>query len=62
MSNFEYRHKFNFTSHAEVPTWVREYVETVSGDFFKLSINEINVFLNELDQFEATRPAYEMAS
>ena len=62
MSNFEYRHKFTFESHAEVPSWVREYITTVSGDFFKLSINEINQFLNELDQFETTRPAYEMAS
>jgi len=54
--------KFDFTSHAEVPAWVRSYMETVAGDFFKLSINDINVFLNELDEFEASRPAYVMAS
>lgn len=56
--------KFNFTSHEEVPGWVRDYMDTVVSDpgFFYLSIEEVNQFLNELDEFESSRPAYKMAS
>ena len=55
MSNFEHRHRFSFSAHSEVPTWVREYLETVAGSFFSLSVSEINQFLNELDQFDSER-------
>ena len=55
--------KFNFTSHEEVPGWVRDYLDTVADKpFFLLPIEEVNQFLNELDEFESSRPAYKMAS
>ena len=55
--------KFNFTSHEEVPGWVRDYMDTVAAKpFFLLPIEEVNQFLNELDEFESSRPAYKMAS